>query len=390
MKKSLFVLLAILAVLSFPAFAQGGGEAASPKIGFMGPMSGDYANYGVLSNNSAMLAVEQFNAKGGFGGKLPVVLVTEDSEGRVEKGLSSIEKLSSSDKIVGLIGPVLTGTSFAVGERVQNEGIVMISPSATHADITNIGDYVFRTVVSDGLQGEVAGRYFFEKLGYRTIGVLYAKNDYSQGLYEGMTASFEAAGGKVTIAEAFNVGDKDFKTQLTKIRSANPQAIYIPNYTAEMAQILEQASQLGMKIPFLSCDGFSNPEIYNLAGGFTDGVIYVGPAKVKESPSYSKFVADYKAKYGVGPDSFATNAYDGTNILLAAMDKVYKATGKFDRKAIRDAVAATKDYPGVSGTVNFAENGDLVAYQGLYKVNKTTPEYLGTFTVVDGKLVQID
>jgi len=390
MKKSLFVLLAILAVLSFPAFAQGGGESASPKIGFMGPMSGDYANYGVLSNNSAMLAVEQFNAKGGFGGKLPVVLVTEDSEGRVEKGLSSIEKLSSSDKIVGLIGPVLTGTSFAVGERVQNEGIVMISPSATHADITNIGDYVFRTVVSDGLQGEVAGHYFYDKLGYRTIGVLYAKNDYSQGLYEGMSAAFEAAGGKVTIAEAFNVGDKDFKTQLTRIRSANPQAIYIPNYTAEMAQILEQASQLGMKIPFLSCDGFSNPEIYNLAGGFTDGVIYVGPAKVKESPSYSKFVADYKAKYGVGPDSFATNAYDGTNILLAAMDKVYKATGKFDRKAIRDAVAATKDYPGVSGTVNFAENGDLVAYQGLYKVNKTTPEYLGTFTVVDGKLVQID
>lgn len=390
MKKSLFVLLAILAVLSFPVFAQGGSEAASPKIGFIGPMTGDYANYGVLSNNSAMLAVAEFNAKGGIGGKLPVVLVTEDSEGNVEKGLSSIEKLSSSDKIVGLIGPVFTGVSFAVGERVQNEGIVMISPSATHADITSIGDFVFRTVVSDGLQGEVAGRYFFEKLGYRTIGVLYAKNDYSQGLYEGMSASFTANGGRITIAESFNVGDKDFKTQLTKIRTANPEAIYIPNYTAEMAQILEQAAQLGMRAQFLSSDGFSDPNIYNLAGDFTDGVIYVGPAKVKESPSYAKFVADYRAKFGVDPDSFATNAFDGTNILLAAMDKVYKATGKFDRKAVRDAVAATSDYSGVSGLVNFAENGDLVAFQGLYKVNKTTPEYLGTFTVVDGELVQVD
>ena len=390
MKKSLIVFLILAIALTSPLFAQGSKEAASPKVGFIGPMTGDYANYGVLSNNSAMLAIEQFNAKGGIGGSIPVTLVTEDSEGNVEKGLSSIEKLSSSDKIVGLIGPVFTGVSFAVGERVQNEGIVMISPSATHADITAIGDFVFRTVVSDGLQGEVAGRYFFEKLGYKTIGVLYAKNDYSQGLYEGMTASFEAAGGKVTIAEAFNVGDKDFKTQLTKIRTASPEAIYIPNYTAEMAQILEQASQLGMDIPFLSCDGFSNPEIYNLAGDFTDGVIYVGPAKVKESPAFSTFVSQYTTKYGVGPDSFATNAYDGTNILLAAMDKVYKATGKFDRKAIRDAVAATKDFPGVSGVVNFAENGDLVAYQGLYKVNKTTPEYLGTYTVVDGKLVQID
>ncbi|MCK9547194.1 MAG: ABC transporter substrate-binding protein [Sphaerochaeta sp.] len=390
MKKSLFVLLAVLVVFAFPAVAQGGKESASPKIGFIGPMTGDNANYGVLSNNSAMLAVEQFNARGGIDGKIPVVLVTEDSEGVAEKGLSAIEKLSSSDKIVGLVGPVFTGVSFAVGERVQNEGIVMLSPSATHADITNIGDYVFRTVVSDGLQGEVAGTYFANVLGYKTIGVLYAKNDYSQGLYEGMSASFVANGGTITIAESFNVGDKDFKTQLTKIRSANPQAIYIPNYTAEMAQILEQASQLGMRIPFLSCDGFSNPDIYNLAGDFTDGVIYVGPAKVKESPSFAKFVADYTSKYGVGPDSFATNAFDGTNILLAAMDKVYKATGKFDRKAVRDEVAATKDYAGVSGTINFAENGDLIAYQGLYKVNKITPEYLGTFTVVDGQLVQID
>ncbi|HPZ15926.1 MAG TPA: ABC transporter substrate-binding protein [Sphaerochaeta sp.] len=390
MKKSLFVLLAVLVVFAFPVVAQGGKEGASPKIGFIGPMTGDNANYGVLSNNSAILAVEQFNAKGGIDGKIPVVLVTEDSEGVPEKGLSSIEKLSSSDKIVGLIGPIFTGVSFAVGERVQNEGIIMLSPSATHADITDIGDYVFRTVVSDGLQGEVAGTYFAKVLGYTNVGVLYAKNDYSQGLYEGMAASFTANGGKITIVESFNVGDKDLKTQLTKIRSANPQAIYIPNYTAEMAQILEQAAQLGMKIPFLSSDGFSDPNIYNLAGDFTDGVIYVGPAKVKESPSYAKFVADYTAKYGVGPDSFATNAFDGTNILLAAMDKVYKATGKFDRKAVRDAVAATKDYQGVTGTVNFAENGDLVAYQGLYKVNKTTPEYLGTFTVVDGELVQID
>lgn len=394
MKKRLFVVLALVALFALvaaPVFAQGGAEksVAGPKIGFMGPMTGDYANYGVLCNNSVKLAVDQFNAKGGIAGKLPVTLITEDTEGSVEKGLSSIEKLSSSDKIVALVGPVFTGVSFAVGERVQNEGIVMITPSATHADITSIGDYVFRTVVSDGLQGEVAGRYFFEKLGHKTIGVLYAKNDYSQGLYEGMTASFEAAGGKVTIAEACQVGDKDFKTQLTKIKAANPDAIYIPNYTAEMAQILEQARQLGITTPFVSCDGFSNPEIYNLAGEFTDGVVYVGPAKVAESKAYATFVADYTAKYGIGPDSFATNAFDGTNLVLAALEKVYKETGKFDRKAVRDAVAATKDYQGVTGTVNFAENGDLVAYQGIYKVNKTTPEYLGTYTVVDGKLVEV-
>ncbi len=391
MKKGMILLLVIAMVCSAAAFAAGGKESggvASPKIGFMGPMTGDNANYGVLCSQSVKLAVDQFNAKGGIDG-IPVTLVIEDSEGNVEKGLSAIEKLSSSDKIVALVGPVFTGVSFAVGERCQNEGLVMISPSATHKDITAIGDYVFRTVVSDGLQGEVAGHYFAEALGYKTMAVLYAKNDYSQGLYEGMTANFEAAGGKVVIAETCQVGDKDFKTQLTKIKAANPDAIYIPNYTAEMAQILEQAAQLGISIPFVSCDGFSNPDIYNLAGDFTNGVVYVGPAQVAESDSYKTFVADYTKTFGVGPDSFATNAYDGTNLLLAAMTKVYRETGKFDRKAIRDAVAATKDYVGVTGLVNFAANGDLVAYQGLYKVEGTTPKYLGAYTVVDGKLTEV-
>lgn len=392
MKKSIALLLVIALLSSAAVFAGGekeGAKVAGPKIGFMGPMTGDNANYGVLCSQAVKLAVDQFNAKGGIDG-IPVTLIIEDSEGNVEKGLSAIEKLSSSDKIVGLIGPVFTGVSFAVGERCQNEGLVMISPSATHKDITAIGDYVFRTVVSDGLQGEVAGRYFSEVLGYKTMGVLYAKNDYSQGLYEGMTASFEGAGGKVIIAETCQVGDKDFKTQLTKIRAANPDAIYIPNYTAEMAQILEQASQLGITIPFVSCDGFSNPDIYNLAGDFTDGVIYVGPAQVAESDAYKQFVADYTKSFGVGPDSFATNAYDGTNLMLAALTKIYRETGKFDRKTLRDAIAATKDYPGVTGLVNFAENGDLIAYQGIYKVEGTTPRYLGAYTVVGGKLTKVE
>ncbi len=393
MKKCMTLLLIIALVCSTALFAGGdsekGSKVSSPKIGFMGPMTGDYANYGVLCSQAVKLAVDQFNAKGGIDGT-PVTLVVEDSEGSVEKGLSAIEKLSSSDKIVALVGPVFTGVSFAVGERCQNEGLMMISPSSTHKDITAIGDYVFRTVVSDGLQGEVAGRYFAEVLGYKTMGVLYAKNDYSQGLYDGMKASFEAAGGKVTIAESCQVGDKDFKTQLTKIKAANPDAIYIPDYTAEMAQILEQAAQLGIKIPFLSCDGFSNPEIYNLAGDFTDGVIYVGPTQVEESTAYKQFVADYTKAYGIGPDSFATNAFDATNLLLDAMKKVYEQTGKFNRKDIRDAVAATVDFPGVTGAVNFDSVGDLVAYQGLYEVEGTTPKYLGAYTVVDGKLTKVE
>lgn len=379
----------IIALVATTLFAAGGKEESTVKIGFIGPMTGDYSNYGNLISKGALIALEEKNATGGIAGKVKIEMMIEDSEGDPQKGLAGIEKLSSSDKIVALIGPVFTGVAFAVGERVQGEGILMVTPSGTHKDITNIGDYIFRTVASDGLQGEVSGHYFYERLGVRNLAVLYVKNDYSQGLYEGTKEAFESRGGKVVIAETAQIGDKDFKTQLTKIRAANPDAIYIPNYTAEMAQILEQASQLGLNIPFLSSDGFSNPEIYDLAAAYTDGVVYVGPTEVAESAASKSFESKYTAQFGFAPDSFAKNAYDGANILFAAMEKVYAATGKFDRKAVRDAFAATKDFEGINGLINFAENGDLVSYQGVYKVDKTTPRYLGAFTVVDGALVEV-
>ncbi|MGD1822217.1 MAG: ABC transporter substrate-binding protein [Pleomorphochaeta sp.] len=388
MKKSLLTVFAIVLIAPALFFVSCQKEEASYNVGFIGPMTGDYANYGILCNNSAELAIKHFNEAGGINGT-PVTLITEDSEGLVEKASAAIEKLSSTDKILALVGPVFTGSTFAVADRCQNEGLALITPSATHADITAIGDYIFRTVVSDGLQGEVAGHYFYEVLGYRELAVLYAKNDYSQGLYESMSSTFESLGGTIVAAETCMVGDKDFKTQLTKIKSESPDAIYIPNYTAEMAQILEQAAQLSVGAPFVSCDGFSNPEIYNLAGAYTDGVVYVGPAKVEASAAYNEFVADYKATYGVEPDSFATNAYDGANIILNAI-KAAAADGKATRAEVRDNIAATKDYAGVAGVINFAANGDLVAYQGLYKVNGTTPEYLGAFAVVDGKIQKVE
>ena len=385
MKSSKFLVLCLALLLASTAvYANGSSEdASSYKIGFMGPMTGDNANYGILCSQAVKLAVDQANAAGGINGT-PIELIIEDSEGNQEKGMACIEKLSSSDKISCLVGPVFTGVSFAVGERCQAEGIPMISPSATHKDITAIGDYVFRTVVSDGLQGEVAGTYFYEVLGYRNIGCLYIKNDYSQGLYEGMKASFERCGGVVSAVETGQIGDKDFKTQLTKLKAAGVEAVYIPNYTVEMAQQLEQASQIGFNVPFLSCDGFSNPEIYDLAGDYTEGVVYVAPTQVEESDAYKQFVADYKAAFGVAPDSFATNAFDATNIYIQVMKEVGA-----DRTAIRNGVAAIKDFEGVTGLINFAENGDLIAYQGVYRVENQTPIYLGAYTVDGGKLIEV-
>lgn len=386
MKK--FIAFAVVALLALSMCFAGGEKEDSAagsvvKIGFIGPLTGDYANYGTLCRQAVEMAIDEINAKGGVNG-VQIKLFAEDSEGDSQKALAAMEKLSSSDKVCAIIGPVLTGETFSVAERAQAEGIVVITPSASHKDITNVGDYIFRTTPSDGLQGEVAGKYWADVLGYTKLAVLYAKNDYSQGLYESMSEAFEQEGGKVVAAETFMVGDKDFKTQLTKLKNTDAQAIYLPDYTAEMAQILEQASQLGMDKPFLSGDGFLSEEIYSLAGQYTDGVVYTASALVEESSRNKEFKDAYAARWGIGPDSFATNAYDATYILASVIEKV--GTG---RAAIKSGMEQVKDFEGVNGIINFASNGDLVAYQGIYEVHGTTPVYVGAFTVEDGRLVKV-
>lgn len=386
MKKIIAFAVVALLVMSM-CFAGGDKESSADgavvKIGFIGPLTGDYANYGTLCRQAVEMAIDEINAKGGVNGA-SIKLFAEDSEGDSQKALAAMEKLSSSDKVCAIIGPVLTGETFSVAERAQAEGIVIITPSASHKDITNVGDYIFRTTPSDGLQGEVAGKYWSQVLGYTKLAVLYAKNDYSQGLYESMSEAFTQDGGQIVAAETFMVGDKDFKTQLTKLKNTDAQAIYLPDYTAEMAQILEQAAQLGIDKPFLSGDGFLSEEIYSLAGQYTDGVVYTASARVEESNKNKEFKDAYTARWGIGPDSFATNAYDATYILVSVIEKVGT-----DRKAIKTGMEQVKDFEGVNGIINFAPNGDLVAYQGIYEVHGTTPEYLGAFAVEDGKLVQV-
>ncbi len=394
MRKAIALLLVAFVCLA-GVTAGGSGESSGDtyKIGFIGPLTGDNANYGIRCSNAARLAVNEINAAGGVDGKM-LELIAEDSEGTVDKALAAYEKLAYMDEVCAIIGPVFTSPALAVAQRCQEDGIVMISPSATHKDVTAQPatnpdglNYVFRTVPSDALQSEVAGHYFYEILGYRKLASLYAMNDYSQGLALGMKETFEALGGQVVAEETCMVGDKDFRTQLTEIRAAGPEAVYIPNYTVEDALILEQASQLGVNVPFLSSDGFSDPEIYNLAPDFTDGVIYVGPAQAEASSILADFQAAYSAAYdGDSPDSFATNSYDATYILAGAIDRA----GSADTTAIRNEVAATDDFQGANGTMNFAANGDLVASQGVYKVEGTTPVYVGAFQVVDGHIVQVD
>jgi branched-chain amino acid transport system substrate-binding protein len=387
--KKILAVLSVLILASGLLFAGGQSEEVeSVKIGFIGPMTGDAANYGKLMSQAVRLAAEERNAAGGVEG-LTVDVIVEDSEGVPEKGQAAIEKLASVDKVDAIVGPVFSGVGMTIAPRAQAEQIVMISPSTTHAEFPLFGDYIFRTTPSDGLQAEVSGAYFANDLGIKRMAVLYVKNDYSQGLYEAMAKVYEANGGEIVAVESALQGDKDFKTQLTSIRAENPEAIYIPNYVAEMAQILEQASNLGIEATFLSADGFTNPEIFDLAGEFTNGVIYTGPVEAEATAAASEFASDYSAKWGVEPDSFSKNAYDGASIIMDAAAKVYKETGALAPEDLKAEVAATQGYEGVSGIVSFAADGNLIAQIGVYEVRDMKPVQIGVYTVDAGELVKI-
>ncbi|MGC8770465.1 MAG: ABC transporter substrate-binding protein [Brevinematia bacterium] len=385
-----------LSILMAIVFAFSCSKQEVIKIGFMGPMTGGAANYGKLMSQAVKMAVEEKNAEGGIGGK-KIQLIIEDDEGKPEKATPAIEKLAGVDKVFGIVGPVFSGCALAIAPKCQAEKVVMITPSSTHKALTSMGNYIFRNVLSDELQAKVFARYAYEKMGLRKVAILYLKNDYSQGLAEDFKSEFEKLGGKIVAFESALQDDKDFKTQLTKIKNANPEALYMPDYVAEMAQIIEQSKQLGLKVKFLAGDGYSNPEIFDLIGDLANGVIFANSAEEADSPVKKAFIENYEKKWGVKPDSFSMNAYDSAKILISVIEKVYNESSdevkknlKLDRDKIREYVAATENYDGASGVVTFMkEKGDAIKNVGIFIAENKQYKQLKVFTIKDDKLIEI-
>lgn len=371
--------------------------AKEVKIAFAGPMTGDAANYGKLMSQGVRLAVDERNANGGIGGNT-VKLLIEDTEGKPEKATAGIEKLVSIDKISGLIGTVFSSAALVVAPRLEAEKIVMISPSASHAELTNKGKYIFRTMTNDNLQADVFARYVYQELGIKKLAVLYLKNDYSQGLAKTFEKIFKEVGGTVTAVESGLQGDKDFKTQLTRIKQSEPEALYIPVYVAEAAQILSQARQLGLRgVTFLGADGLSNPELAKLAGDQVNGLILSGPQEAQGSKT-ADFKKAYKEKFGVEADGFTLNAYDGAVILLDALQAAYDKASSSEKKklvlskeTVQKAVAAVKKYDGVSGTFGFAPNGDALKNIGISEYENRKTVQRGVYNISsEGRLSKVE
>jgi branched-chain amino acid transport system substrate-binding protein len=344
MKKVLGIFLAIM-VLATTAVS------ANVKVGLVYEQTGAVATFGQSAVKATQLLVEQINAKGGIKGVGKIDLVIEDNKSDANETTNAYNKLIERDKVVAILGPVTSTNSLAAAPIAQRAGIPVITPTATNEKVTEVGDYVFRACFIDPFQGSVMATFAAKQLKYKKVAVMpEVTSDYAMGLVKNFKINFEKLGGKVVAEEKFSTGDQDFSAQLTKIKAANPEAIYVGSYYSDVALISRQARQLGIKAPLLGGDGFDSTKLFELGQSAVVGHYFTNHYAVDDvDPVTQAFVKAYDAKYGAKPDALAALGYDAANLLFDAIGRAKKA----DPKAIRDALALTKKFKGVSGTISF-------------------------------------
>ncbi len=333
--------------LSLAVFAQD-----TIKVGEFASLTGGTASFGQASHKGTLLAIEELNAAGGVLGK-KLQLITEDDQSQAGQPATIVQKLIAQDKVVAILGEVASSKSLEAAPICQQNKIPMISPASTNPKVTETGDYIFRVCFIDPFQGTVMAKFALSK-GWKRVALLTdVKQDYSIGLAEFFVKYFTTHGGEIVKEQKFSSGDKDFKPQLTSLKAAKPDAIFIPGYYGEVALIGKQAVLLGIKAPLLGGDGWIGESLLKVAGKSLDGS-YVSTHFFDQDPNpvVQTFVQKYRARYpGETPDDMAALGYDSAMILAAAMQRA----GTTDSAALRDAIAATKNHAGITGSITLDE-----------------------------------
>lgn len=357
-----FLLSSLLTVLVLAGCNSGAANSGADEIviGEYGSLTGENATFGISTRNGIDMAIEDINNAGGVLGK-KVRVIVEDDQGRAEEAQTVVTKLITKDKVVALLGEVASSNSMAAAPVAQQNQIPMISPSSTNPQVTKMGDYIFRVCFIDPFQGYVMAKFASSTLKMTKVAILRdIKNDYSVGLADVFTENFTKMGGTIVADESYSASDTDFNAQLTSIKAKNPQAVFVPGYYTAVGLIARQAKRQGLTVPLLGGDGWDSPSLIEIGGKDLEGSFLSNHYSVDDpSPRIQKFVAAYKAKYNAVPDALAGLGYDSAMVLFDAM----KRAGSTEGPKVRDAIAQTKDYEGVTGkiTLNAERNADKPA-----------------------------
>ncbi len=331
-------------------------EGSDILLGEYASLSGGTATFGKSSHNGTLLAVEEANKTGGVLGKKIRVQV-EDDASKPDQAAQAVIKLINSDKVLAVLGEVASSRSLAAAPICQAAGVPMISPSSTNPKVTKVGNYIFRTCFIDPYQGPVISQFAKTTLKAKTGAILQdVKNAYSVGLTQTISDDFNQ-GAKIVKTESFQEGDKDFRAQLTSIKAANPDVIFIPAYYNEVGLIARQARSLGIKATLLGCDGWDSEKLMEIGRDAMEGSYFSNHySPQSKDPRVVKFVAAYQTKFGEVPDALAAVGYDAAKIMIDSI----KRAGGTDRDKIRDAIASTKKFPGVTGDITIDKDRNAI------------------------------
>ena len=381
--KKIFVysILFILFMSTISACARGGaGSGGEIRIGLNNEVTGDNPIIGASSKKGVDMALEEINGAGGItvGGKKYKLVVEElDNEFKPEAAAAVAQKFADRQDIVAMIGPNDSADVMPTIPIVVKAKLPSITPWATAVDITKGNDYFFRACFDDYFQGAIIAKFAYEDQGARTAAVLYdMSNDYNVGIATIFRKTFEELGGKVVEFQSYGRGDKDFKSQLTKIIAANPDILLLPNFFAEIPLQAEQARSLGYTGKFIGSDTWGDVELLRLGGEYVEGALWVGHYHPDIASEKAKaFIKSFRSKYNnETPNDIAALNYDATYLIANAI----QYAGKIDRVAIRDALARTYEYDGVTGLMKFNGTGTPVKSAVVIKIENGKFVYYAT------------
>jgi len=342
-------------VLAFATvvIAAAAAHAQAPiKIGEFASMTGKEATFGQFAHQGTLLAIEETNAAGGvLGRKLELLL--EDNQSKPGESATIVKKFISRDKVVAVLGEIVSSRTLEAAPICQNAKIPLVSPGATAPEVTTKGDYIFRACFIDPFVGTIMAKFMLADLKIRRAAILSSVSSaQSVGLAKFFRERFVAGGGTVVLEQKFSEGDKDFRAQLTAIKAAGVEGIFVPGYYAEAALICKQARDLGISVPLFGIDGWESSELIKIGGKAVEGAYFsTHYSPESQDPAVAAFNTRFQQRWGSGSDALSALGYDSALVLIDAL----KRAGTTEPAKLREALAATKNFRGVTGTISFDE-----------------------------------
>lgn len=385
MKKG-FLLIVLCLFASVFLFACSNEKGSTVRIGVIAELTGDMPAVGESCKKAAEMAAQEVNDAGGLdinGKKYKVELFIEDNAGKADQSASAAQKLITQKNVHAIVGPSATRYAIPASEIAESSKVVLITPWSTNPKTTLDAKtnapkkYVFRACFTDPFQGRVVAKFAMENLKAKKAAVLYdVASDANKGQAEFFKETFEKDGGKIVAFETYTTNDRDFSGQLTKIKKADPDIVFLPNYYSEVPLQIQQAKRLGIKGPFLGSDAWGSQELIKLCGKDCEGYYFsTHYAADAATPSATKFIEAFKAKHGAMPDDVAALTYDSFGLLWQAI----KGANKIDRQAIRDALAGISGYDGITGNMQFKEgSGDPIKSAVILQIKDGKFVYFAT------------